>query len=189
MKKSILISITALTICIFFIGCQESSKKIKSKNNQKNKIPASMVGIWEANVPGGAKWAFKIDPDGSIPKLNHIVAGEVITKEGGYEVEGPDPGTYAAFVIGPAQASFEDSNDIFTVHILLDAFTMKLPQGELSGRSDDYFQGMVSKNGKIWDANWFSYSYLDGGNMPEPNDIKNNPVKLKFYKLSESKEK
>ena len=143
-----------------------------------------MVGVWEANSSEeGAKWAFEIEPDGSIPKLVHPIAGKVNVKEGGYEAEGPDPGTYATFVMGPCKSSFDAATGIFTVHIVLDEFDMKLPQGEITGKSDDYFKGKVSKDGKTWKADWFFYSSLDGGSPPNIDEVNANPGKLVFHKL------
>ena len=173
---------------IFLSGCQESSKKEKSGNaiNHKN-IPATMVGVWQAEPAAGAIWAFKIEPDGSIPKLIHPVAGEIVVKEGGYDTEGMDPGTYAAFVMGPCESSYDAVSKIITVHIVLDTFTMKFPQGDLTGKSDDYFKGKVSNDGKTWEADWLNYGWLEGASPPDVNYINANPQKIVFTKLGPKK--
>jgi hypothetical protein len=183
--KSFNLCLVSLVLCLSVAGCQESSQT--NNQSKKYKVPKTMVGVWEAkavdNEISTAKWAFKIESDGSIRKLNHIVAGRIDMRTGGYEVEGPDPGTFAAFTMGPCETSYSDSNGIFVVRIVLDGFTMKLPQGELSGQSDDYFKGKVSKDGKVWQADWYSYSSLDGGSLPDVNEINANPVPLTFHKL------
>lgn len=184
MKKMLLFLPVVLWLMLIS-GCEESVKKVKSDNViNHTRVPETMIGVWEAVADThGATWAFKIEPDGSIPKLIHPVAGEVNVKLGGYDIEGPDPGTYAAFIMGPCETFYDDSNDIFTVHIVLDAFTMKFPQGELTGKSDDYFRGKVSEDGNVWNAEWVSYSSLEGGSLPDVNEINANPVKLVFIKI------
>jgi hypothetical protein len=182
MRKAI--SLFILSICLFSLaGCQETAIKQNPDEMLVNgKTPNVMVGVWETEV-GGTVWAFKIEPDGSILKLIHPIAGQINVKEGGRDVEGPDPGTYAAFIMGPCESNFDAATGIFTVHIVLDNFIMKLPQGELVGKSDDYFKGKVSKDGKTWKANWFAYSSLEGGSLPDVNEINANPEGLVFKKL------
>ena len=188
MKNMLLFSVLSWSLFLTG-GCQESVKNEKSADNLKTqKIPEIMIGVWDANADeAGAKWAFKIEPDGSIPKLIHPVAGQVNVKEGGYDIEGPDPGTYAAFLMGPCTSSYDAASRILTVHIVLDSFTMKLPQGELTGTSDDYFKGKVSKDGKTWQAKWFNYSSLEGGSPPDVNYINANPEILTFKKIELNK--
>jgi hypothetical protein len=185
MRKSI--SLFILSICLLFLsGCQETA--MKQKPNQmgvkgKGKIPNVMVGVWQAEPAEGAIWAFKIEPDGSIPKLIHPVAGDIDVKEGGYEKEGPDPNTFEVYIMGPCESSFDSTSGILTVHIVLDGFTLKLPQGELTGKSDDYFKGKASKDGKTWEADWFNYGWLEGASPPDVNYVNANPQKLIFKKI------
>jgi hypothetical protein len=181
MKKTIL-SFAVFFFVLFLAGCQENGVKGKPDHaciNGKGKIPEIMAGVWDtedANIP----WAFKIEPDGSISKINHPVAGRVVIQEGGYYVDGPDPGTYAFFIMGPCESSFDASSGIFIVHIILSEFTMRLPQGEIKGQSDDYFKGAVSNDGKTWNAKWFNYSSLEGGGPPDVNTIDANPIEIIF---------
>ncbi|MFA6187534.1 MAG: hypothetical protein WC770_10055 [Phycisphaerae bacterium] len=195
MKKTLIPTVCCLlttVYCLFFIsGCHESAQKtVKTAVESDSNFPQIMVGVWELDVNDntGSKWAFKIEPDGSIPKLIHPIAGQINVKEGGYDIEGPDPGTYAAFIMGQCTSSYDAATGIFTVHIILDSFTMKLPQGELSGTSDDYFKGKVSEDGKVWKADWFSYSSLEGGSPLDVNDINANPEILTFRKVELNKE-
>jgi hypothetical protein len=185
MKK--ILWLIPFTFCFLFVyGCQESQKR--QKESSIYKIPKVMVGIWEARIgDSDDKWAFKIEPDSSIPKLIHPLAGPINVKEGGYENEGPDPNTFEAYIMGPCKSSFDSTSGIFTVHIVLDGFTIKLPQGELTGTSDDYFKGKISEDGKIWKADWFNYGTLEGASPPDVNYVNANPQKLVFHKLDPKK--
>jgi hypothetical protein len=86
------------------------------------------------------------------------------------------------FIMGPCETSFNNKTNEFIVRIVLEEFTMKLPQGEIKGKSDDYFKGPVSKDGRTWNARWFGYSSLEGGSLPDINEINANPVELVFKK-------
>jgi hypothetical protein len=152
------------------------------------RIPKKMMGIWEAKIENGNDvWAFKIEPDGSINKLIHPLADQINVKQGGYEKEGPDPNTFVAFTIGPCGTSFDKQTGFFTVHIILEGFTLKFPQGEITGDSNDIIKGRVSEDGKIWKADWYSYSYIEGASAPDINEINANPMKLTFYKIDPTK--
>jgi len=72
--------------------------------------------------------------------------------EGGVFWEGPDPGTYAVFVMGPCEAEYNKRTRELKVKIILDYFQMVLPQGQVEGTSNEYFQGPVSADGKTWKA-------------------------------------
>jgi hypothetical protein len=142
-----------------------------------------MVGVWQAKVTRYSKWGFKFEPDGSISRLIHSLGGPIRVSEGGRYVEGPDEGTYALYMISPCQAEYDEKAEVLKVRVVLDHYTMKLPTGTLQGRSEDYFEGTVSKDGKKWQADWRSYSWLEGADPPDPGKIDANPVKLLFKKV------
>ncbi len=98
-------------------------------------------------------------------------------------MEGPDPGTFAYFAIGPCEAKYNPTNRQLSVKIFLDEFHMRLPNGDLEGRNEDYFDGPVSDDGRTWTVSWRSYSWLEGASPPDPNIIEANPEKLTFTKL------
>lgn len=157
------------------VGCQNSDKDSTTGANGSSQFPEYLVGIWESQTPG-YNWAFKFERDGSISKIIHIVAKEVDLNEGGVFWTGPDPGTYALFVMGPCEAKYNKRSRELKVKIVLDNFQMVFPQGELEGYSHDYFKGPVSADGKTWEAGWLSYSQLKGSDPPDPNVISPEPV-------------
>jgi hypothetical protein len=151
--------------------------------NQWGVFPESMVGVWEVNVTESTKWGIKFEPDGSILRLEHVLAGEIKMEEGGAYIQGPDEENYIMFVMGPCEARYIPETGIIKVKIILDYYLMKLPAGELEGRTEDYFEGPVSKDGKTWTVDWREYGWLEGASPPDAALIKANPVKLVFTKL------
>jgi hypothetical protein len=178
--------VLALWGCVVIIlalsGCGQQSQRT-SNQPQENVFPEVMVGVWEAQVSKYSKWGIKFEPDGSILKIIHSVIGPVRLEEGGTYEEGPDPGTYAVFVMGPCEANYNPSTRMLKVKIIVDYYKMKLPTGELEGRIEDYFEGPVSEDGKTWKVEWRSYGWLEGADPPDIETIDANPEKLVFTKI------
>lgn len=188
MKRSIV-----LVCCFVFVsalaGCQDSVNQpsenghIVDANKPAGKFPEFLVGVWEAEVSEFSKWAFKFEPDGSMRRIIHVTAGHVKLEEGGVYGNSPEGDAYYYFAMGPCEADYTPETRTLKVKIIVDHFTMKLPQGVLEGRVEDYFDGPVSEDGKFWRADWRSYGWLEGGSPPDPNLIEANPQKLVFSKL------
>jgi hypothetical protein len=184
--KRLLVLSGCVIVLLALAGCGRQNRKTSNplpSAGQKNIFPEVMVGVWEAEVSEISKWGIKFEPDGSILKIIHSLAGPVKLSEGGVYMEGPDPNTFAYFAIGPCEAKYNPTNRQLSVKIFLDAFHMRLPQGDLEGRNEDYFDGPVSDDGRTWTVSWRSYSWLDGASPPDPNEIEANPDKLTFTKL------
>jgi hypothetical protein len=168
--------------CAIFLsavaGCQNGNKDAMTAVGRNSQFPEFLAGVWESQTPD-YKWAFKFERDGSISKIIHIVAKEVDLNEGGVFWTGPDPGTYAVFVMGPCEAQYNKHTRELKVKIILDYFQMVLPQGQVEGTSNEYFQGPVSADGKTWKADWLNYSWLKGGDLPDPNTLQPEPVTFK----------
>lgn len=171
-------------IVLALAGCgqqNQGTSNLPPSTYRENEFPDFLVGVWKADYR--YNWAFKFERDGTILRLEHVVAGPVKTEEGGIYVEGPDEGTFAYFVVRPSRAVYNPANRQLTVKIVLDEFHMRLPLGDLEGRSEDYFEGPVSDDGKTWTAYWRSYGSLKGSDPPDANLIEANPEKLIFTKM------
>jgi len=182
MKRLLVLSGCAIVL-LALTSCGRQNRRTSNPpqlKNQKSEFPDFLVGVWQADKED---WAFKFEPDGSISKLVHVLAGPVKMKEGGIYMNGPDPGTFAYFAMGRCEAKYNSTNRQLSVKIFLDAFQMRLPNGDLEGRNEDYFDGPVSDDGRTWTASWRDYSWLDGASPPDPNEIEANPEKLTFTKL------
>jgi hypothetical protein len=189
MGKFLFYLLVSLFITLAFVGCDERDEMApqprQNSDIQSNKdaFPDFLVGVWE--IKEGEykdKWGFKFEPDGSISKLIHLVAGEVRMEEGGSQLEGREEGSYAVFVMGPYSVDYTASSRELDVRVTLEHFRMEMPIGVLEGSTDDYFRGTVSEDGKTWKVNWISYGYLEGADDPDPNVVEANPVPLVFTK-------
>lgn len=150
---------------------------------QTSAFPESMVGVWEAEVSEISKWGIKFEPDGSILKIIHSLAGPVKLSEGGVNAEGPE-GSYYNFVMGPCEARYIPETGMIKVKIIVDYFIMKLSDGgELEGRMEDYIEGPVSEDGKTWNVKWWNFGWVKDAAPPDINLTKANPEPLVFTKL------
>jgi hypothetical protein len=152
---------------------------------QRNVFPEVMVGVWEVmvNEYSGSKWGIKFEPDGSISKIIHHVAGPVRLTEGGVHAEGAEEGTYYFFIMGPCEARYTPETRMLKVKIVVDYFEMKLPAGMLEGRIEDYFWGAVSEDGESWKVEWLNYGWVKGATPPPFDVIEAHPIPLVFTKL------
>jgi hypothetical protein len=182
--------LVVLAGCAVFLlgiaGCGQQSEKIsgqpqlESKETKDDVFPEFLVGVWRADR---FNWAFKFEEDGSILRLEHMLAGKVKMEEEGVYMEGPDEGTFAVFVMGPCEAKYDPNSRRLSVKVTLEKFLMRLPQGDLEGRQEDYLDGPVSKDGKTWTVDWRCYSWLEGATPPDPNLVEAYPERLIFSKL------
>jgi hypothetical protein len=146
-------------------------------------FPESMVGIWEVVVNDrNDKWGIKFEQDGSIKKIIHLLANRINIEEGGVEGKGQDGGSYYLFHIGACGARYIPETRMVRVKIIVDYYIMKMPAGELEGRIEDYFEGPVSKDGKIWDVKWWDFGWIKDAAPPDVNFVKAHPAPLVFIK-------
>ena len=162
---------------LFLTSCQPGHE-----SQPGSAFPKQMVGIWRANTQSGQKWRINIEPDGSINKITHIIAGDVdVAAEG--EVYRENKKSHATFVIGDCLAKYDPVANEVLVEIGLDYFEIVLPTGIIEGRSEDYFAGTVSPDGKTWQVKWRSHYWLEGADEPNIERIDANPIKLLFTKI------
>jgi len=148
--------------------------------SRRSAFPDFLVGVWQAETPGGYEWGFKFERDGSISKIVHFFAGKVDLREGGYYTEGPDEGTYAVFVMGPCETQYNANTRELRVKIVLEMFQMIFPQADLEGEARDFFAGPVSEDDTIWTASWWHFAWLEGATPPDPDPPS---IQLVFKKL------
>lgn len=160
-------------------GCGGIVEGIRGGDEQ---FPEVMVGTWEAEI-GPSEWVFKFGRDGSILKMTHSVVGEVDLKEDTVYVEGEDPNVYGVFIMGPCEAKYDADTHELQVEIILDYYKMVLEQGEVEGKVHDYIKGPISEDGKIWQALWFNYLWMEGASPPDPSLVEAYPMPLVFIKI------
>lgn len=172
----------ACILMFFAAGCTTASRRSTENEIKKPSSYADIAGVWEAES-GRITWGFKMEPDGTITKVIHSMAGPMNVSEGAVSIEGPEPNTYAFFVLGPYDVQYDKESRKLDLRIRLDQYYMKLPAGELLGRTEDRFTGIVSQNGKTWPVEWRSYGWLEGAAEPDVKEIDSNPEELVFRKV------
>ncbi len=171
----------ACVLLLVTVGCDNGSIVPRPVKPTEEGFPEVMVGVWEQKNEEFHKWGIKFESDGSISKIIHPMAGPVNIAEGGSHAEAPD-GSYYTFVMGPCDANYIPSTNMLKVKILIDYFAIKIPVGILEGRSEDYFEGPVSQDGKTWKANWLGYGWVEGGNPPPIEKLKERLMPMVFTK-------
>ena len=164
---------------LFLTSCQQQQDL-----QADSAFPKQMVGLWEANTQTGQKWGINIEPDGSINKIRHVIAGDVdVAAEGGVYREYEATNSYGIFVMGDCRTKYDPAANEVLVEIGIDDYEIVLPIGTIKGWSRDYFAGTVSKDGKTWQAKWRSHNWLEGAEEPNIEHIDANPIKLLFTKM------
>lgn len=179
--KQLLVLVVCAVVLAGLAGCQEGNKVNGVSINGDSEFPEFLAGIWKADK---YDWVIRFEADGRISAIvHHIWALPIDMNEGGFFTEGPEEGTHALFIMGPCKAEYDINTRELYVKIILDHFSIKLPQGSLEGRSDDFFEGPVSEDGTTWKAGWKHYGWLEGAAPPDANEIEANPVPLVFTKV------
>jgi len=172
--------------CVFLLvpaGCKDTGKQDRGSEETvvepvpprgevevvvegNGEFPEFLVGVWQAQMEQG-EWAFKFEPDGSISKIAHSLAGWVDVVEDRVYLEGPEPGTYATFAMGPCEANYDMKTRELRVTIILAYYQLVLPQEQSEGSAYDFFIGPVSEDGKRWTASWQHFDWLEGADFTE----------------------
>lgn len=167
--KWLMVLLGSIIILAGVVGCgntDRASRTVKTGHvEQTEQFPEVMVGYWQAEN-GRARWAFKLEPDGSISEITHYIAGEVNLREGGTYLDLPEKNISADFVMGPCDAVFNADTKELKVSIVLDYYRMQALDAVLEGRSEDYFRGHISENGKKWHAVWQSHQSSEVKTLP-----------------------
>jgi hypothetical protein len=186
MKQFVVLALFSI-VTAGLTGCQNDNKVNGSTVDGGGDFPEFLAGTWKADK---YNWQIRFEKDGRISAIVHnIWALPIDINEGGFFTEGPDEGTHALFIIGPCEAEYDANTCELHVKIVLDHFSIKLPQGSLEGRSEDFFEGPVSEDGTTWKAEWKNYGWLEGADPPDANLIEANPIPLVFTKVKATSSK
>ena len=179
--KRLLVFAGCFVILAWLAGCQEGNKIDGASVNSDREFPEFLAGIWKADQHD---WVIRFEADGRISGIvHHLWALPIDMNEGGFFTKGPEEGTHALFVMGPCEAEYDVNTRGLKVKLILDHYSIKLPQGSFEGKSHDFFEGEVSEDGTTWKAGWKHYGWLEGAKEPDPNEIEANPVPLVFTKV------
>lgn len=144
------------------------------------RFPEVMAGRWEGGT-AKSRWAFEFQPDGSILKMNHAMAGEVDLSEGGAHIEGGSGPVSTEFLLGPCQAKYDPDTREVSIEVIVDYYKIQSLGTALEGSQTDLFRGPVSEDGKRWNAEWLSYLEIKGKELRRD---KVKPRQLVFTKVA-----
>lgn len=154
---------------------------------QRTAFPDFLVGVWEVKTGRYKdKWGFKFEPDGSILRIIYAAEGPVYLAEGesyGEATSEDGEDAYYFVTMGSCEARYTPETRMLKVQIVMEHM-LKLSPGELEGRVEDYLEGTVSEDGRIWKADWLKYGWFKDTvpPAPDPNVIKAHSVPLVFTK-------
>ena len=179
-------------IMLFSSGCRENTNRNTGVDviiSGDGDFPESLAGRWKADKGG---WEIEFDSEGSISSAIisfgriEVVPGQTTTvpmKLGGTGVVEPD-----VWVV-----QYEPSSRELAVDINIRNYRMELGGNIVEGQLKDLLIGTVSKDGKSWKADWFSFSeYIvstskhDKYKLPKDEDSEFRG-EVVFTKVSEKK--
>jgi hypothetical protein len=152
-------------------------------------FPAFLVGTWKADQ---GDWEIVFAPNGKITSAV-ISLGRVKLTPGRVTTVPMELGGKGTFTPGPWSVQYLQMQRQLIVEIAVEKFRVELGKNIIKGRTRDFFIGEVSKDGRYWWAQRFSYPEytVDTAKFPNyklPVDPNENPKEsLLFEKVPQTK--
>jgi hypothetical protein len=145
-------------------------------------MPESLVGTWRSD---NGLWEFVLEKDGSISSAL-ISISKVRIKPGRSTSVPMMLGGKGVFEPGLWTVQYLKEQRQLTIEIKIDHFYVELGDGIVKGKRHDFFIGSVSKDGRLWSAQRFSYpenitetdKYKNYQLFEDPND---NPKETQVF--------
>ena len=151
MKATKLILTGVVMAMLFFTGCWNSGVDVII--NGKDGFPPLMAGVWKSEKYG---WEIAFEPDGKI-SYAVIAIGRIRVEPGrdsiiplkkkGRGVVSPGPWTVQVL---------SESKELF-VEIVIKNYCLQKGDEIVEGNTKDIFIGPLSEDGRVWEAEWFSF--------------------------------
>ncbi|MGA2172236.1 MAG: hypothetical protein ABSG82_04375 [Sedimentisphaerales bacterium] len=143
---------------LMFAGCQGQAGRggIAAEANDAGPFPDSLAGRWESTT---GVWELVFEPNGTISSIVYGFGGYTI-KAGQTTNDKTKGGGKAIFQPGPWSTRYSPRTRELTVWIAMDNIYFEMGENLLEGTRTDMFTGKVSEDGKVWQADWFSYPDL-----------------------------
>ena len=190
MKQLLLLLLFSLSV-FSHSGCHgsaESPPAIEVVIDGGGQFPDFLVGTWKADSGG---WEIVFEPNGAISSVV-VSLGRVRMKPGQVIKVPMKLGGKGVFEAGPWAVQYSPERRELVAEIAIASFRAELGGGVVKGRTLDIFAGPVSRDGRSWWANRFSFpeyvadteKYRDHKLTVDPND--SPPEELLFRKVPES---
>ncbi|MHC4431058.1 MAG: hypothetical protein ACYTBS_04390 [Planctomycetota bacterium] len=172
-------------------GCRASADSppaVEVVIDGNGQFPDFLVGTWKADSGG---WEIVFEPNGTISSAV-VSLGRVRMKPGQVTTVPMKLGGRGVFEAGPWAVQYSPERRELVVEIAIANFRVELGDSVVKGRTLNIFAGSVSKDGRTWWANRFSFpeyvadtkKYRNYRLTVDPNN--NPPEELLFQKVSES---
>jgi len=118
------------------------------------KFPSWLAGRWRGN---SNNWEIVFEPDGRILSANHGIGGVLVRANHLTTVRDPDKQSENTFKAGQWSVHYLPDERELRVEIVLDEVHLEWGPLILNGKVKDYFVGKISEDGKVWQADWFTF--------------------------------
>lgn len=151
--KQLLVFTGFVVLLSVLVGCQTAHRGIEVIIEGGGEFPESLAGVWKADKKG---WEFVFEPDGTISSAV-ITMGRIRMKPGEVTTVPMKMGGKGVYEPGEWIVYYAPVGRELMVQISLKNFYVELGENSLEGKSTDIFNGPISQDGKLWQANWTSY--------------------------------
>jgi len=171
MKK---LSIIAVCCFLMFAGCKRADIRGKNTIDKPEYFPDVMVGRWEAEAEK-FNWMFEFQPDGSILKMNHAMAGEVDLTDGEAYIEKDKPALRMEYLVSPCKAKYDPATNEVFIEVIIGYYRIQAFDKVLEGSRTDIFRGALPEDGKMWKTELLSYLEIEGKKLKK-DAVKPHPI-------------
>jgi len=151
--KQLLVFAGFVVLLSVLVGCQTAHRGIEVIIEGDGEFPEFLAGVWKADKDG---WEFVFEPDGTISSAV-ISLGRVRMKPGEVTTVPMKMGGKGVYEPGEWMVYYAPVGRELMVKISLKDFYVELGENVLEGKSTDIFNGPISQDGKLWQANWTSF--------------------------------
>ena len=147
----------SFVLCLFILawifwtglGCQTVTKKSSAG---KTTLPTDIVGAWKAQ---DSPWKIVLSTDGTVSSAVIPMGVVEVRPNQTTKIEMKD-GSYSTFRAGDCAVEYIPTTRELFVSVQMDEIHVVFLDNVIDGNSIDRFIGPVSKDGKVWTADWIT---------------------------------
>ncbi len=161
-------------------GCSKQPSNPFPAKSITDPFPEFLVGTWQGRDIDEGDWQLTFAPDGTLISMVHILGIEINVVDGMAYNEGTE-GANETYILGPCTVIYDAKTHQLNVSITLEHFEIHLPIGDIEGYSRDVLTGTITKDGKYWRAQWWSYIHIKDGRTFDDSEVL--PSDVYFHKV------
>jgi len=191
MKKIWFMLVCLSAAALTLTGCVGSGNNV----GQGGQFPKFLAGTWDCNdgMPAGTKLEIVIDSNGTIVSANAPLGTPTLRPGERVDFNNVKTGGKGFYEAGLFTADYKPATRELKVELTIERYRVETEDGGvIEGKSTDILIGRVSKNGKIWQAEWYAIPeyyvttdiYKNFKVPSDPNDVFEPQATLTFRKVS-----